>query len=128
MGHTISSQRFTLGYMEKNKCMFDHYSHFINCRDQIIPSDLDYRSWKLLEYLYQEEKNIKKIRVTDVMMQVHQASSSTLHTKLMLLRRQGYISMAIDDFDVRVKYIFLTPKSLLIFRELNNGLIKINSK
>ena len=107
--------------------MFDHYSHFVKCRDQIIPPNLDYRSWKLLEFLYQEEKSLRKIRVTDVMMQVHQASSSTLHTKLMLLRRQGYISMAIDDFDVRVKYIFLTPKSLLIFRELNNCLIEINS-
>ena len=114
--------------MEKNKYALDYYSCFIDCRDQIIPPDVDHRSWRLLEFLYKEEKNFRKIRVTDVMMQVDQASSSTLHTKLMLLRRLGYISMAIDNFDVRVKYIFLTQKSLLIFQKLNDCLAKRSLK
>lgn len=97
----------------------DRYLRFMHFRDAIIPNNIDHHEWSLLEYIYREQSLLNRVRVSDVMLLSHIASTSTLHTKLMMLKRDGYVQIQTAKYDVRVKLISLTEESLAIFSTLN---------
>lgn len=111
--------------MKSDLTVTEPYLRFMHFRDAIIPNNIDRHEWSLLEYIYKEDSLANRVRVSDIMLLLHIASSSTLHTKLMKLKHDGYVQIASADYDERVKLITLTQETRTIFISLNRCLARI---
>lgn len=95
------------------------YGDFLTYRSEIVPPDLDIRRWQLLEFIYLYNFQGENLRITQVISNCNFASFSTIHNRLMQLKKLGYVQLKEDAEDIRIKYAFLTPKSEYLFDQLN---------
>ncbi|HUW76471.1 MAG TPA: hypothetical protein VMV70_07285 [Gallionella sp.] len=104
------------------------YIKFINLAQAIreLPTfpSLDATEQQLLDAFVVLWNQNKSVRVVEAMQMFPDISASTVHRRIVTLRRKGMISLKTDEENQRVKYISPTPLAHKYFAKLGECLNK----
>ena len=87
-----------------------------------MPANADPIEEQLLNLLGALWYEGKKVTVLEAMDLLPEISSSTMHRRLKTLRQKGFISLEMDEFDNRVKYVVATPIATEYFLKLGQSI------
>jgi DNA-binding MarR family transcriptional regulator len=104
------------------------FVRFLHLKDTLIGHQLDQEvdlvAQKLLEVIVQKDAQNRPITVTELMKLEHLASPATIHRKMGVLVKNGYVTLEYKDDNRRTKFLVPTQKSDDYFDQLGKLLIK----
>jgi DNA-binding MarR family transcriptional regulator len=106
----------------------DMYKRFINlavAAEKLLEyPKLDPTETKILNLLITYWQNKQAITVVETMHMTNEISTSTVFRYLKTLRKKGYIELAVDEIDNRVKYVQATKQTEDYFAKLGKLMVK----